>query len=92
MLFRSRTMDERNALQRVGFAHFPAAHAAIDHLVKKPQHIRQINPKPAVQTARKEPAIHERIVPLDHHEPFAFQTTHTVASIVSLPESIEDNR
>jgi hypothetical protein len=60
--------------------------------MKKPQHIRQINPKPAVQTARKEPAIHERIVPLDHHEPFAFQTTHTVASIISLPKSIEDNR
>lgn len=85
-------MDERNALQRVGFAHFPAAHAAIDHLVKKPQHIRKIDPETAVQTTSKEPTIHERIVTLDHHEPFAFQATHTVASIVSLPESIEDNR
>jgi hypothetical protein len=60
--------------------------------MKKPQDIREINPKPAVQTARKEPPIHERIVTLDHHEPFAFQATHTIASSVALPESIEDNR
>lgn len=85
-------MGHRNNLQRVGFAHFPATYAAIDHLVKKPQNIREVDPEPAVQTTRKEPAIHERIVTLDHHEPFAFQATHTVASMVSLPKPVEDYR
>jgi hypothetical protein len=54
--------------------------------MKKPQDIGEINPKPAVQTARKEPPIHERIVPLDHHEPFAFQATHTIASTSVITE------
>jgi hypothetical protein len=60
--------------------------------VEKPEDIRQINPKPAVQTARKEPSIHERVVTLDHHKPFAFQATHTIASTVSLPEPIKNHR
>jgi len=40
--------------------------------MKKPQNIREINPKSAIQTARKKPPVHERIMPLDHHKPFAF--------------------
>jgi hypothetical protein len=60
--------------------------------MKKPQDIREINPESAVQTARKKPPIHERIVTLDHHKPFAFQATHTIASMVSLPNSVENNR
>lgn len=84
-------VNYKDTLQRVGFPYFPATNTTIDHLMEKPQNISEINPKPAVQAARKEPPIHERIVTLDHHEPFAFQATHTIASTVSLPKSIEDN-
>jgi hypothetical protein len=60
--------------------------------MKKPKDVREINPESAVQTASKEPPIHERIVTLDHHKTFAFQATHTIASVGSLPKSVENNR
>jgi hypothetical protein len=39
--------------------------------MKKPQQIRQINPESAIQAARIESAIHERVMTLYHHESFA---------------------
>jgi hypothetical protein len=44
--------------------------------VEKPEKIGKIDPKAAVKTARIEPSIHERIVPLNHHEAFALETIH----------------
>jgi hypothetical protein len=85
-------VDCKDNLQGIRFPHFPATNTAIYDLVEKPQDIREVNPKPAIQTAREEPPIHERIVTLDHHEPFTFQATHTIASNRSLPKSIENHR
>jgi hypothetical protein len=45
--------------------------------VKKSKEIGEIDPKSAVETASIEPPVHERIVPLDHHEPLALQTIHS---------------
>jgi hypothetical protein len=44
--------------------------------VEKPKKIGKIDPKAAVETARIEPSIHERVVPLNHHEAFALETIH----------------
>jgi hypothetical protein len=44
--------------------------------VKKSKKIGEIDPKSAIETARIETPVHERIVPLDHHEAFAFEAIH----------------
>jgi hypothetical protein len=44
--------------------------------VEKPKKISQIDPKTAVETARVQTPIHQRIVPLDHHEAFTLETVH----------------
>jgi hypothetical protein len=44
--------------------------------VKKSKKIGEIDPESTVQASRIQATIHERIVPLDHHEPFALQTIH----------------
>jgi hypothetical protein len=59
-----------------GFPDFGAPKSAVDHLVKEPEEIGKIDPEPAIQTSGVEASIHERVVPLDHHEPFALQTIH----------------
>jgi hypothetical protein len=44
--------------------------------VEKPEKIGEIDPKSAIETASIETTVHERIVPLDHHEAFALETIH----------------
>jgi hypothetical protein len=44
--------------------------------VEESKKIGEVDPKPAVKTACIEPPIHERIVPLNHHKPFALETIH----------------
>jgi hypothetical protein len=51
--------------------------------VKKSEQVSQINPEPAIQAAGVESTIHERIVSLDHHKPFAFQAVHRLTVVPS---------
>jgi hypothetical protein len=44
--------------------------------MKKSKKIGEIDPEPAIQTAGVKAPIHQRVMPLDHHEPFALQTIH----------------
>jgi hypothetical protein len=44
--------------------------------VKKSKKIGEIDPESTVQTAGIEAPIHQRIVPLHHHEPLTLQTIH----------------
>jgi hypothetical protein len=44
--------------------------------MEKTKQIGEVDPEPAIQTAGIETPIHERVVPLDHHEPFALETIH----------------
>ncbi|MCW5787029.1 MAG: hypothetical protein KIT49_05995 [Nitrospira sp.] len=44
--------------------------------MKEPEQVGQINPESTVQATGVETAIHERVVPLDHHKTFAFQAVH----------------
>lgn len=62
--------------QSKGFPNLGSSEAAVDDLVKKSQKIGEIDPESTVQTAGIEATIHYRVVPLDHHEPFALQTIH----------------
>jgi hypothetical protein len=62
--------------ERKRFPDLGSAEPAIDHFMEKPKKIGKIDPKAAVETARIEPSIHERIVPLNHHETFALETIH----------------
>ena len=63
-------------LQRVGFAYLGSTKSAIQDLVKETQKIGKIEPEPAIETSCVEASIDERIVPLDHHEAFAFHAMH----------------
>jgi hypothetical protein len=62
--------------ERKGFANFASAESAVDDFVEEPKKIGEIDPKSAVETTGIESTIHERIVPLNHHEPFAFEAIH----------------
>jgi hypothetical protein len=62
--------------ERKRFPDLGSAEPAIDHFVEKPKKIGKIDPKAAVETTSIEPSIHERIVPLNHHEAFALETIH----------------
>jgi hypothetical protein len=44
--------------------------------MEKTKKIGKIDPKSAIETPRVEPPIHERIMPLNHHEAFALETIH----------------
>ena len=69
-------------LQREGFAYLGSTEAAIQDLVKEAQQVGQIEPEPAIETSRIETPIDERIMPLDHHKPFAFHAMHSSRSDV----------
>jgi hypothetical protein len=58
--------------------------------MKKTKQVGKVDPKPAIQTAGIESAIHQRIVTLDHHAALTSQTVHRRARIqtLCLPESI----
>ncbi|HSC57795.1 MAG TPA: hypothetical protein VLC51_11360 [Nitrospira sp.] len=49
--------------------------------MEKSKKIGEIDPEPAIQTAGVKAPIHERVMPLDHHEPFALQTIHELQTI-----------
>src|SRR5947208_6962619 len=44
--------------------------------MEESQQVSQVQPKPAVQTSRVQAATVLRVLPLEHHEPPAFQTHH----------------
>ncbi len=44
--------------------------------MEKSEQVGEIDPKSTIQTTGVEPTIHERVMPLHHHEPFAFQAMH----------------
>jgi hypothetical protein len=62
--------------ERKGFPNRRAPESAIDHFVKESKKVGEIDPKSAIETTSIEPPIHERIVPLHHHEAFALETIH----------------
>jgi hypothetical protein len=63
-------------LKSVRFLDLASAHAALYNLVKKPQHVGQVDPKSTIQAPSIEAPIHQRVMALDHHETFAFQAVH----------------
>lgn len=67
--------------QSKGFPNFGPPESAVDDLVEKSKKIGEIDPEPAIQTAGVKAPIHERVMPLDHHEPFALQTIHELQTI-----------
>jgi hypothetical protein len=60
----------------MGFSRFASTEATIEDLVEEAQQVGQVEPEPAVQAAGIETAVDQGIVPLDHHEPLAFQAMH----------------
>jgi hypothetical protein len=44
--------------------------------VEKPKKIGQIDPKTAVETTGIQTPVHERVMPLNHHEAFALEAIH----------------
>jgi hypothetical protein len=62
--------------ERKRFSHPLTVERALDHLVKKSQEVRQVDPKSTIQAAGIDTTIEQRVMPLDHHEPLAFQTMH----------------
>jgi hypothetical protein len=44
--------------------------------VKKPEQIRKVYPKAAIQATGIESSVHQRIVAFDHHESLTSQTIH----------------
>jgi hypothetical protein len=72
----SRHHEARLSSERKGFANLGAPKAAVDDFVEKSKKIGEIDPKSAIETTGVQPPIHERVVPLNHHEAFALQTIH----------------
>ena len=58
------------------FANFRAPPTVVQHLVQKSQPVGQVEPEPAVETARVETAAEKRVMPLHHHVSVAFETLH----------------
>jgi hypothetical protein len=63
-------------LQCERFTYLGSTEAAIQHLVEKSQEVGQVQPEAAVEAPGIETPVDERIMPLDHHETFAFQAMH----------------
>ena len=72
------------SLERKGFPDLGAPESAVDDFVEKTKKIGQIDPKSAIEATRVEPAIHESIMPLNHHEAFALKTIHGSSRSASL--------
>ena len=45
--------------------------------MEKPQEIRQVQPESTIEASRIQTTIDQRVVPFNHHEPFALQAMHT---------------
>jgi hypothetical protein len=58
------------------FADLAAPESTVDDFVEKTKQIGEVDPKPAIQTTGIETPIHQCVVPLDHHKPFALETIH----------------
>ena len=69
----------RSFLEREGFADLAAPESAVDDFMEKTKEIGEVDPKPAIETTGIEAPIHQRIVPLDHHEAFTLETIHRFA-------------
>lgn len=52
--------------------------------MEKSEHICEIDPEPAIQAPGVESFIHEGIVPLHHHEAFAFEALHPVPILLTI--------
>jgi hypothetical protein len=59
-----------------GFTDFLTLVAAFEDAFKKAQHIRQVEPKAAVDTFGIQPTRNSGIVPFDQHHTLASQTFH----------------
>jgi hypothetical protein len=59
-----------------GFLNLTTFYAAINHFMKKAKEVGKIDPKPAVEAPGVNSPVHKGVVPLDHHEPFAFEALH----------------
>ena len=44
--------------------------------MEESEQVGEIDPESTIQTTGVETTIHERVMPLHHHEPFAFQAMH----------------
>jgi hypothetical protein len=44
--------------------------------VKEAKQISKVNPKSTIQAPGIESSIHQRVVTLDHHKPFALEAIH----------------
>jgi hypothetical protein len=59
--------------------------------VEKPKKIGQINPKTAVETTGIQSPIHERVMPLNHHEAFALEAIHRKIQLTECASSLRPN-
>jgi hypothetical protein len=82
----SRQHDVRLSSERKGFPNLGAPESAVDDFVEKSKKVGEIDPKSAIQTTGVQAPIHERIVPLDHHEAFALKTIHRPKSSTGVIE------
>jgi hypothetical protein len=44
--------------------------------MEKTKQIGEVDPEPAIEAPGVNSPVHKGVVPLDHHEPFAFETIH----------------
>jgi hypothetical protein len=58
------------------FLNLTTFYAAINHFMEKAKEIGQVDPKPAVEAPGINPTVHKGVVPLNHHEPLAFEALH----------------
>jgi hypothetical protein len=56
--------------------------------VEKSKKIGEIDPKSAIEATGVQPPIHERIVPLNHHEAFALKTIHRRKPTTTLSDAL----
>lgn len=63
------------------FTHFITFPPAINHFVKKPEEVGQVNPEPAIEAPGVNPSVDEGIVTFHEHEPFALETLHTFPAL-----------
>jgi hypothetical protein len=60
----------RLSSERERFPNLGAPKSAVNDFMEKSKKIGEIDPKSAIQAASVKPPIHERVVPLNHHEAF----------------------
>ena len=58
------------------FPNLGSSESAVDDFMKESKEVSEVDPKSAVEAPGVQTAIHQCIVPLDHHEAFALKTIH----------------